>query len=727
MSSCTDECLLLKDEVLDASVSDRNGKETAVNPKDCLVKNENVGNGTQNKWLSMLRGVDNSVLVSKRIELQRHLIGNPRNVELDKCLRSFVPRSKRQVEFHQFYDSVIGLFWRDGGGFVRVDENGNQKVLDPVVDYQSIVGFLRRRRKSLLTNARKMRWKEAGTKTCANAVLVHKESKLQASVAMTTKNMELDKRLLGFVPDAKQDCRTALCLFYEEIIAFFSTGVNSFMLVDQEGKTRVLNSSKDKGKLMEFLQTRRTILLANKRKGLCSGSILCGCCKKKLPLNVRENKSAPRNLCNVCSVSTAQLSRQHLKDEALLMLMKQTSGQDHVSKVTRVAVEIDPREYFLQSLPEAVRVQLEDTDPALTNLFWPVIQVDYLRICSGDVETRKVGLVTGGRLRGPSPITGPAVLGVIDDTVPVFIHLVRESGSRVADNDGSFNTRRNNFVILLNGMEVNKRAALGLSREETAAYKPLGKGARKDKSGGVFIPVSDRSNYPKSMSAATEVDPVLVPTGGQGCHMIVKYGSKSNRRTYSSVYNDPFMTRFKQTEKASKALESWCYRRILVGEMANRIKAFAVASHFGEGPQETSDWARFNRAVSVVVDIKSRQGLGKQHHAMLAYLDVSPEFTTVEKILMVWALMTGEMRNHQPLAAHQDGNKSHYMETMTLFEKDWGDSDAAVSKGELHFPFEGLGISIRSCQDVVHSNLSKTIHVPDHRRGEVNWSKVHGP
>lgn len=93
------------------------------------------------------------------------------------------------------------------------------------------------------------------------------------------------------------------------------------------------------------------------------------------------------------------------------------------------------------------------------------------------------------------------------------------------------------------------------------------------------------------------------------------------------------------------------------------------------------------------------------------------------------------MQNHQALAAHKDGNKSHPLESMTLHgkvpSKNGSTSSTTLVQGmtnaKLIFPCQHLMLEIHCGKDVVHSSLTRTHHVPDLTRGNSNWSLVHGP
>ena len=109
-----------------------------------------------------------------------------------------------------------------------------------------------------------------------------------------------------------------------------------------------------------------------------------------------------------------------------------------------------------------------------------------------------------------------------------------------------------------------------------------------------------------------------------------------------------------------------------------------------------------------------------------------------KSVLLEYALTTGEMRNHENLKAHVDGNTSHFMETMTIFGRNHNSDHFANSKSSSRFVNEvdnaklvllycNTTLEIECGNDIIHSKLTNTVHVADRSRCSRNISKVHGP
>ena len=105
-----------------------------------------------------------------------------------------------------------------------------------------------------------------------------------------------------------------------------------------------------------------------------------------------------------------------------------------------------------------------------------------------------------------------------------------------------------------------------------------------------------------------------------------------------------------------------------------------------------------------------------------------------ESKLLSWSCGTGEMRNHQSVKAHFDGNKSHPVESMTLYgrvpinlKNMKTDIVNTMQDGYLILPLEGLTIKMKCGTTIIHCSLKNTIHLADNSRNTCNWSRVHGP
>jgi hypothetical protein len=96
---------------------------------------------------------------------------------------------------------------------------------------------------------------------------------------------------------------------------------------------------------------------------------------------------------------------------------------------------------------------------------------------------------------------------------------------------------------------------------------------------------------------------------------------------------------------------------------------------------------------------------------------------TPDEWMLRWMLLTGEMRNHEAVGCHMDGNKSHGDEILGLFHR----SNAQRTNGFMFLPLDNLCIEMCCDTEMLVCSLKDTPHVPDHTQNSNNWSKVHGP
>jgi hypothetical protein len=113
---------------------------------------------------------------------------------------------------------------------------------------------------------------------------------------------------------------------------------------------------------------------------------------------------------------------------------------------------------------------------------------------------------------------------------------------------------------------------------------------------------------------------------------------------------------------------------------------------------------------------------------------VDCELSHWEIVLLEWAASTGEMRNHEACHSHEDGNNSHFLETVWFGGKvDLKDQSSSTTKakgmtsGKLVLPIQGVTLDVRCGSDLLHLSLKNTMHAADETRNRLNFSRVHGP
>ena len=263
--------------------------------------------------------------------------------------------------------------------------------------------------------------------------------------------------------------------------------------------------------------------------------------------------------------------------------------------------------------------------------------------------------------------------------------------------------------------DMNKTDVLNLSKDETEFMKTLPKGGRAGAAGGVVD--IDTDSHSISTGVKTETMILIPRPRGVGVSLIYE-NKKGEVNSMQSIYNDIYMQSLNTAAKTNQIKLSLSYRHILICEMISRIKTYAIAFSLGIIDNTINPFTDFN-------------DLFTSKKELIAYFNRGHSF--FHAVLLSWASTTGEMRNHQAIAAHKDGNKSHPIETYSIFGRVHPSVDyhktieELIKPAYLATPIHGKVAKIVCGEHVVNCSLKETYHVPDYGRNIYNWSKVHGP
>ena len=274
---------------------------------------------------------------------------------------------------------------------------------------------------------------------------------------------------------------------------------------------------------------------------------------------------------------------------------------------------------------------------------------------------------------------------------------------------------RNKDFIIITKSNFNELSVLEQSLNE---MKHISKGtiaSRSGAAGGVMLPL----NKCQSLSKVTQNDRVLC-VRKKSVGMSVSYRNKEGIvKGRNAIYNDLYMKRYNSKQKLRLVKSSLAYQRLLIREMVSRLKAFLI----------------LDREQLIPIQ-KSLEGFRRndKHRLMMEKTFVTMGRTVIESKLLSWACTTGEMRNHQAVKAHVDGNKSHPVETMSIFgrlpidsKRLTADYVREMKPGFLLLPLEGMTLKMLCGYDLIHCCLKSTVHLADNTRNTCNWTKVHGP
>lgn len=184
------------------------------------------------------------------------------------------------------------------------------------------------------------------------------------------------------------------------------------------------------------------------------------------------------------------------------------------------------------------------------------------------------------------------------------------------------------------------------------------------------------------------------------------------------------MRRKDKEQKRGDALRFRFLKEKYIAEMKSRLRSFCVIDYFGLRHRHYDHWDTF---VAVLVRTTAGENV--------TWLGSDSNLSFFDCVLLEWCCSTGEMRNHEALAAHTDANKSHSVESMQAFGR-VEPRNAHLSKTSqverfrdayLCALWQMVAMRMRCGRDIWHLSLSNTYHVPDRSRDRYNVTWVHGP
>lgn len=284
----------------------------------------------------------------------------------------------------------------------------------------------------------------------------------------------------------------------------------------------------------------------------------------------------------------------------------------------------------------------------------------------------------------------------------------------------------------LSSVPISNESVVNIGVHETKQILQGVMGSRAGAAAGHFClnHAESASDRCRSISAVAQADNLLLPSKGHGTAVLLQYaktqeGGTTCIKKYNSCYQDVSMTRNSSKQKRLLAMSNGCLREKLMKEMRSRLLFLMLAVHY-KLDDATELFRSFGKAIkTILVDNGTNNQQWKIADAELRDFDI---------VLLEYGCQTGEMRNHRPLAAHCDANRSHLVESMMVFGKVPTNDDRSACQiveemqdAVLYLPHEHFALRMRCGIDVLHCKFQKTYHVSDRSRGHSNWSYVHGP
>ena len=268
---------------------------------------------------------------------------------------------------------------------------------------------------------------------------------------------------------------------------------------------------------------------------------------------------------------------------------------------------------------------------------------------------------------------------------------------------------KGDFIMMDKVARNNLSDIVTLAKEETQTIAAGKLGNRAGSAGGMVFSTTNSHSV-------RSVENGVFHRAPEGCANAVTYVNKHHQiKTFKSVYNDLFMSRYNKVRKARELIKKSHFREIVIEEMTSRLKSMSIGVEMG-----IIDEKAFDKLKDAIKNVK---------HSIFKRLG----FNERQCILLDWSSTTGEMRNHQALFCHVDGNTSHSMESLILYGRvptnHNGTADEIVGNmqdGKLVFPLHGLILNLKAVHNIIHCSLKNSPHVPDETRDSVNWTRVHG-
>ena len=313
-------------------------------------------------------------------------------------------------------------------------------------------------------------------------------------------------------------------------------------------------------------------------------------------------------------------------------------------------------------------------------------------------------------------------------------YVVRPQQAAANPSDGSFG-----LIVQPNGdfsgigslEDLCNDTIVQLSREETEVMQQLKYNKRAGAAGG--FPTHGTSCKSHDSCKAARETAVRYKCDSFSTCVTMKYINNDGKvQSFKSLYGDLVMTRLTASQKRARAMQQPALRKKILAEMKSRFDFLMILVQYRLGDKDKLFKTFAHAARSVMKQWTIRK---PKKRGTTTWTDADSRLTLFDMILLEWACRTGEMRNHQGVSTHKDGNSSHPVESMTLFGKvednDVRSSTEIVNNsmvdGFVILPYHRFAWKMRCGRDVLHSSFKKTYHLPDPTRGWFNWSWVHGP
>ena len=399
-------------------------------------------------------------------------------------------------------------------------------------------------------------------------------------------------------------------------------------------------------------------------------------------------KMEPSDLCVQCSQNRIQLSKGIRKDSQLSHHFKVQQQLKRPLINREYTMEVDLFQ-FLHNELNSLASNILPLFPK-QNITARVIHVQ--QFLSNDNFIAQQKQIAGATWLSRNNRRHPNTIGhsdAFDATILVFPQIKDK------------NPNEQNFAVIMKS-NFDSDDVDAFSRLETAgSIKQNQRGRRAGPAAGV-TQFTDRDICMSFSKITRKNTSVLLASSENATNMSIRYYNKDDDIKQTNFgYKSLYMKRMRKSAKWAEACSFNSYRHILMNEATCYIVAIACLNSLGIPPPKE----QIHRLPTLKSILKQNQ------------------YESIQSCMVMWMCTTGEMRNHQAVACHVDGNKCHPYEIYSLFHRDGMDK----KDGMIYLPLNNIVLQLECNNHLMVCNFKSSPHAADESRNTHNFSRVHGP
>jgi len=247
-----------------------------------------------------------------------------------------------------------------------------------------------------------------------------------------------------------------------------------------------------------------------------------------------------------------------------------------------------------------------------------------------------------------------------------------------------------------------------------------------------YFDVANNNLNPSSLSNGTTDDREFKITSGPAINATTIYSSKADGHRVS-VRPRSDIKGYQLTDKQVRVLlkRSEAHREYAIKIQQSRFKCQLLVCCFQLPPEEGMPPTLANGKEDGIWEHFNTARMEFKKSTIDTWQRIDNKLTAWEIFLLEYWLMTGELVNDEPVAAHCDKSEGHVIETLFLTAKiDPDDRDCnaniarecAAQTGQVMIPFQDSAFLLEPGPEVLHANFQETTHLAERSRGRTNSS-----